>query len=407
MNRFALIYMLICIAKLGFSQTDFRKGYVITNAGDTLFGLVDYREKTKAYRSCDFKTSKSQNAITYDPANIIGYGFENDKFFQSREISIINQPAQIVFLEVIVRGLVSLYRFDDAYFVEKGNSGLQQLTNEAKDVFIDGKRVLKNTNQHIVTINMLVFDCAEIRERVQKIRLEERALSKLIEDYNQCKGEPSVTFKAEKPWTKVVIGMTGGSNISQLNFEDIPGYKHLVGDFEVSKSPMIGVSFDILSPRLSERISFHGDLLYLISKYYSHTLYNSGFSIERNYVTIELQQLKVPIGIRYTFPERKFTPYFNAGVSGTIHLSSNSRWVRELESNSVVNTYVNDALVIKNKQLGLWGGCGVLKSINDKLNSFFELRYEQTDGIVQSPVDLLGFNSKISNFQVLIGIRIK
>jgi hypothetical protein len=407
MKRLIILITLICIAEFSFSQTDYRKGYVITNSYDTLYGLVDYRENDKAYVSCDFKVSKGQNTIAYEPGSIIGYGFENDKFFQSKEISIRNQPSQVVFLEVIVRGFVSLYKFEDTYFIEKGNNGLQQLINETNEVVVKGRRVLKNTNQHISTINMLVFDCAEIRTRVQKLRLSEKELTNLIEDYNRCKGESSVSFKAKKPWTKAIIGVTGGLNASQLNFKTNLGNEHLAGVFERSKSPMIGVSLDILSPRLSERISFHGHLLYLTSRYYNYTLYTTSSSVARNYVTIELQQLKVPIGIRYTFPKREFTPYFNAGISSTIHLSSNSKWVQELESNSVVNTNENEALTIKNKQFGLWGGCGVLKSVNNKLNAFLELRYEQTDGIEPFAVDSKGLNSKISNFQILIGIRTK
>lgn len=407
MKRLILLIILICTAEFGFSQTDYRKGYVITNASDTIFGLVDYREKVKAYKSCDFKVSKGQNATNYEPGSIIGYGFENDKFFQSREISIKNQSSQVVFLEVIVRGLISLYKFEDTYFIEKGNDGLQQLINETKEVFVDGKKVLKNTNQHIGTINMLVFDCVEIWTKVQKTRLDEKSLANLIEDYNRCKGVPSITFKAKKPWTKVMVGVTGGFNVSRLNFETNPGYEHLAGNFEVSKSPMIGVSLDILSPRLSERISFHGDLIYLSSKYYNYSLYNSSSSVERNYVTIDLQQFKVPIGIRYTFPKRNFTPYFNIGISSSFHLGSNSKWVQEVESNNVVNTNENEALTIKSKQLGLWGGCGVSKSINNKLNAFIELRYEQTDGITPFSVDSQGLNSKISNLQIFIGIRTK
>ncbi len=407
MKRLILLITFVCLSEFSFSQTDYRSGYVVTNANDTLFGLVDYREKAKAYKSCDYKVSKGQNTVTYKPGNIIGYGFENDKFFQSREIVIKNQPSQIVFLEVIVRGFISLYKYEGTYFIEKNNDGLQQLISETKEVFIEGEGLFKNTNQHIGTLNMLLFDCAEIRTRVQKIKLEEKSLTKLIEDYNRCKGKSSNTFKAKRPWTKAIVGLTVGLNVSQLKFDTNPGYEHLTGDFEVSKSPMVGVSFDILSPRLSERISFHGDFLYLTSKYYNYTLYNSSSSVERNYVTLELQQLKVPIGIRYIFPKREFTPYFNAGISSTIHLSSNSKWVQEVESNSVVNTNENEALTIKNKQFGLWGGCGVLKSINNKLNAFLELRYEQTDGVVPFSVDSQELSSKISNFQILIGIRTK
>jgi Outer membrane protein beta-barrel domain len=408
MKKLILLITVICITEFSFSQTNYRNGYVITNARDTLFGLVDYREGAKAYKSCDFKIAKGQSTITYEPGNIIGYGFENDKFFQSKEISIKDQPPKVVFLEVIVMGLVSLYKFEDTYFIEKDNNGLQQLLNETKEVYVDGKRVLKSTNQHIGTINMLVYDCAEIKTKVQKIRLDEKTLTNLVEDYNRCKGEASITFKDKKPWTKAIVGMTGGINISQLNFNLNQGYEHLAGDFEVSKSPMIGVSLDILSPRLSERISFHGDLLYLTSKYYNYNLFNISSYTETNYITIELQQLKIPIGFRYTFPKRNITPYFSIGISSTIHLSSNSKWIQEVESNGVVETYSNEALPIKENQLGLWGGCGVLKSISNKLNVFVELRYEQTDGVALNQINTQAdLQSKITNFQILIGIRTK
>jgi hypothetical protein len=408
MKKLILFLIPIFIAEFSFSQTDYRKGYVITNARDTLFGLVDYREGVKAYKSCDFKKLKEQNTITYEPSSIIGYGFENDKIFQSKEISIKDQPSRLVFFEVIVSGLVSLYKFEETYYVGKSDSDLQLLSNEIKEAFIDGRTVLKRTNQYIGTLNIFLFDCAEIRTKLQKVRLMGKELTNLIEDYNRCQGVPSITFKAKKPWTKLVVGVEGGLNISQLNFSTYPGYDHLAGVFEVSKSAMIGISLDVLSPRFSERISLHGDFLYLTSKYYNYSLFDNGFSAKRDYVTIELQQLKIPIGFRYTFPRRNFTPYLNIGISSTIHLSSNSKWIQEVEANSIVKTYNNEALSIKENQLGLWGGLGILKSINNKLNGFFELRYEKTDGISHNSFDIQAdLKSKITNFQVIIGISTK
>ncbi|MCZ8216106.1 MAG: outer membrane beta-barrel protein, partial [Cyclobacteriaceae bacterium] len=201
---------------------------------------------------------------------------------------------------------------------------------------------------------------------------------------------------------------TGGLNVAQLEFETEPFYQHLTGNFEVSRSPVVGVSFDILSPRLSERFSFHGDLLYVTSKYYSYTSYYDLYYNEINYVTIELEQLKVPIGFRYAFPKRAFSPYLNAGISSTIHLSSNSNWVQEVESiGGVVNIYEKEALTMRNNQFGLWGGFGIVKSIHNKFNAFFELRYEQTDGILPFSFGLQEYSSQISNFQILIGVRSK
>jgi hypothetical protein len=405
MKSVTLLTIAIFLAEFSFSQTDFRKGYIINNQRDTLFGLVDYRVGVKTHKSCAFKKSEGQSTVTYEPNDIIGYGFNNDKVFLSREIAINDEMPEVVFLEVIVSGPVSLYNFKGTYFLEQDNNGLHELINKQKQIYVNGKMVLQNTNQYIGTINMLVFDCAEIRSRVQKIRLNEKALTNLIEDYNRCKGESSITFKAKKPWTKAIIGIIGGLSISHINFEVNPAYEHLAGDFEVSKSATIGASLDILSPRLNERISFHGELLYLAPKYHNYTLYNRPSSVERNYVTIELKQLKVPIGLRYTLSKRDFTPYFNLGISGTIHVSSNPKWVQEVESNGVVSTTENKALETKDKQFGVWVGLGVLKSINRNLNAFCELRYEQSNGITPYSDLPQALASKIANLQIFIGIR--
>jgi hypothetical protein len=405
MRNLILLLIAICTAQFGFSQSDYRKGYVITNAGDTLFGLVDYREGAKAYKLCDFKSSENHDAVTYEPGTVAGYGFENDKFFQSREFSAKDQPSKIVFFEVIVRGLVSLYRFEQAYFIEKNGSGLQQLINETKEIEVDGKRVVKHTNQHIGIMSIVFFDCDEIRSEVQTVKLTERSLTNLVEHYNRCQGGSSTTFKVNKPWTKFMIGLSGGLNISQLNFETV--YRHLAGNFETSKSPMAGISLDILSPKLNERISFHTEIIYLTSKYYSYSLNENAYYTIRDYVSIELQQLKIPVGFRYSFPMKSVSPYFNVGISSTIHLSSHSVWIQELESGGRVTTDNYEALTIKKNQFGIWGGVGISKSVSRKLAAFTELRYEQTDGISQNSIPQAVAPSEVSNFQIIIGIRTK
>lgn len=401
------IIILICTSEFSFCQSDYRSGFVITQNGDTLSGLVNYREKAKAFRSCDFKISAEQTETTYTPDQIKGYGFVDDKFFQSREVSIKDQPVQTVFIEVLVRGTLTLYKFEDVYFVEKGDEGLQQLINETKELYVDGKRVLKSTNDYVRTLNMLVFDCEKLRGKVENVTLGEKRLTNLVEDYNQCKGTSSTTFKAKKPWIKAAIGITGGLEVSNINFERyLGGYKYLQSDFEVSRSPVMGVSFDLFYPRLHERISLHGDLLYTSAAYDGFSQYSPhSNSTESNFVTIELQQVKFPIGLRYTFPARKLTPYITAAMSNVFHLSTETKWVQVVESGSYVNRYEFEFFKIRNRQFGFSGGLGISKSISSKLDTYMELRYEQTNGIV--PFSMMGLGSKITNFQVLIGIRTK
>jgi hypothetical protein len=410
-SRLLLIILVASIATVGFSQTDFRKGYIITNSLDTLFGLVDYREGAKAYRSCDFKEGKGQDIITYSPAEIIGYGFINNKFFESGEILAVNRILKSVFLEVIVKGEVSLYRYEGTYYVEKKDDEiLQPLYNKQTVEFVDGRRVLKSSNRHISTLNIMLFDCIEMRPRLQRVKLMERDLANLIEEYNRCKGSPVIVYKARKPWVKSTFGVVGGVQASSLEFNtEASGHDHLVGSFHGSKSPVAGLSVTVSSPRLSERLAFHGDLIYLSSRYYHFSLFENNLSIKRNYVTIEIEQLKVPISARYTFPERKFTPYFDLGISSTFHLAARSTWVQEVESNQVVETFRNEALSISDNQFGVWGSFGVSKSLYlGRISTFIELRYEQTDGISQKYVGSQSrVNSTIQNYQVIFGFRTK
>lgn len=405
MKRLIFLLATLCANHFVYSQSDFRNGYIVTTSGDTLAGLVDYRESSRPYHSVDFKKSENENSVTYHPDGLSGYGFVNDKYFQSREISLRNQESKIVFLEVIVRGMATLYRFEDIYLVGKGDDKPQQLFNESREILVKGRQMIMNGNQHIGILNILLNDCAEIRNQIQRVGLTQRELTKLIESYNRCMGGTSITFKQKKKWYTIAIGIGGGINISKLKFgADID--PHLAGTFDVSTSPIAGISLNLLSPRISERISFHLEVLYTKSKYYRYSTFKREYSSEINYVTIDTEELKIPLGFRYTFPERIITPYFNLGVSSTIHLSSGSIWIKELETQNGVNTYKDEALRMKDNQVGMWLGAGALKSINKKLSAFLELRYETTNGVSEDPfVQQPVRSSSVGNVQVIIGIR--
>lgn len=413
MKKLVLLTMAICLADISLSQTGYREGYVVTSAGDTLHGLVDYREDSKAYKSCNFKESKDQNTITYDPTSIVGYGFVKSKFFESREVSMKDQSPEHVFLEVIIKGLASLNKYEETFFLEKDGS-VHPLVNESKEVYVDGKPLLMSTNQYIGTLNMLLYDCPDLKASIQKIRLTDKSLSNLVEAYNKCKGVPVLKGKQggpstqtlytdKKPWAKAIIGITVGLNLSQIDFDNTINHEHLVGPFEISGAPLASFSLDLLSPKLSDRISIHSEFQYYFPSNYR---YNGRTYGRPDVVTIEIQQYKIQAGIRYVFSKMNPSPYVNIGLSGTT-ISSNSSWTKDLYN--LQGQYLGEArysneevLSIKN-HYGVWGGFGILMVLNNKLNSSLELRYEQTNGLsaVSTP------NSTISNFQIAFGLRTK
>lgn len=419
MKKTLLLLIALTGTQIIFSQNDFRRGFIITNQKDTVFGLVNYREGLKSYQSCDFKEAGTQNTISYSPENIPGYGYTNNKYFESRNIEIDSNNSKVVFLEVIVKGLVSLYKFQNTFFIEKENSGFYKLTNETKEKIVDGAKYLKQSNKYLGILQMLLFDCSEISSKVDKSELNERSLTTLVIEYNKCKNADFKTYKVGKSWVKFIPGIVVGINDSKLGFTTKPSTnEHLVGKFERSVSPEVGFSIDILSPRINERIAFHVEATYFRSEYYLFNITENDYTINRNYVTINSQDLNIPIGLRYTFPEKRFTPYFNFGISNTFHIKSSSYWILEAQTKNVVYTFNNtyhvvntseqEALKMKFNEVGFWTGAGVMKSITSKISCFLEIRYEHTDGIVDRIAgNLTNLNSKISNFQVTCGIRTK
>ena len=223
MKKLILLIIALCLAKLSFAQNDFREGYIISNAGDTLFGFVDYTEARQMYRVCHFKKTDDQNVMTYKPGQITGFGLSDNLFFESKEVKDENQEEQRVFAEVKVKGIVSLFRFDYEYYVEKNNGGLQRLSNENQKIYVNGKTMMHRTNQHVSVLSTLLFDCVELRQRVQNVSLAEKQLIKLVEDYNKCTGKASITYGASEPRVKVRVGIAGGINISNIKFSNADG----------------------------------------------------------------------------------------------------------------------------------------------------------------------------------------
>lgn len=404
MKKLLLIFFTAVVTSTVSAQSDFRHGYVIMHSQDTVHGLVDYREGLRKYHTCDFKTSDAAAVVQYTAAEIKGYHFVNDKFFVSKSIKSHADTVAIVFVEVIVRGRISLYRYDKDFFVSKDESPLHKLTNERYETVINGDRVITSSNRYIGVLNHLMADCRNVKSRIARTDLFERPLTEVVQAYNTCMAAPTVTFKSKLPYAKATLGLVGGAGVSALSFQD-PHQQYLQGEFEQSIAPVGGVSVDIFSPRVNQRLSFHAELLYGHDTYVSFFFLRERHYTHRHYVKIDAETLQLPLGIRYHFPEREFTPFFNAGVTSHYHVSRTTSWTWERQTDDVIQTYEDPAVRIGRHQLGLWGGAGVSKKISSAYDLYIEARYSRTlDGVVANE-SLQHAHPSISSFQILLGIR--
>lgn len=395
---------MLCFIQNINSQRDFRKGFVITNKKDTLKGFIDYREGSKKFSFCDFKQTENSAIITYLPYQIKGYGIFNNSYFESKEISTVNNSIEKVFIEILVRGKATLYKLREAFFIGKYDTIFKKLYNRQKVVTVDRKKYKRNTNRYIGILKYLLSDCSKLKGKISKILLSEKSLTKLIENYNACSNEPSMSFKEKKRWFKMHFGLFLGVNTSSMSIKpDLPtGLSNFSGNFSNENSIMPGFFMNLSSPRLNERISFYTEVAFLNTTYQAFDVFNYGANTERNDISISLKQIKIPIGFRYTFPVKMITPYFTVGISNTITDVSNTSWVIEREKYNIVETSDGIPFELNSTRFGYWLGFGVKRSLVDKLNGFIEVKYEYSSGTTY--VSGLPTTYNIPNIQFLIGL---
>jgi hypothetical protein len=383
------------------AQTDFRKGFMITHERDTVFGLANFYDGIKAYDVCQFKRTDNEESKTYSPSDIVGYGFVGDRKYASKKI-VQKEDSATFFLQVLAYGRITLYRYRETFWVEKEGSKLTELRDDMVDRVVDGQRYSSHSNEHVATLNMLMADCDKVRKSIQKIPLYQRQLVELVEAYNEC-WKVEVKDRVQKPWIKLIPGISGGVVQSTIDVNDLDV---ILGDDvvqgEKSVSSMFGVSLDVSVPRVSERFLFTTSLLYTSSQYYLTSELKRSY---QQYIVIDIDALKLPFGIRYTFAPRLITPYLNAGFATIFHFDTSSSWTTESTVNNVVETFIRDPLPLKSTQLGYWAGIGFLTRLGKKFDAVVEFRYERTDGVVHMLSYVREYSSHVNNLQVLFGLR--
>ncbi|HUW07656.1 MAG TPA: hypothetical protein VMW01_15515 [Williamwhitmania sp.] len=223
-RRGLLILGFVFITGILAAQKNFRPGYVIKAAGDTLIGEIDYRGDLLMGKICGFKTNAAADEVTYTPADIVGYRFNDGKYYVSKEVN-----GKMVFVEYLVKGYLNLYylRDDngDHYFLRKGDTDLVEIPYEEGIRVKDGKEYFYKSTKHIGVLNYFTQEVPELQSRIASMRtLDHDNLKKLVENYNNKVGKDQacIVFEKVRPSLKVELEVLGGvaSYTSDLNLSN-------------------------------------------------------------------------------------------------------------------------------------------------------------------------------------------
>lgn len=287
------------------AQTDFRPGYIIQNAGDTVYGEIDYRGDLLMSSLCRFKDADN-TIYEYSPTDIAAFRFIDSKYFVSREVN-----HKKVFLEYLIKGEVNMYymRDDmgDHYYVDKEDVRLTKIPYTEGIKYIDGKQLLHESTIHVGLLNVFMQDAPGFQSRIEKIRKPtHQSLIQLAEDYHHavCEDEDCIIYEKRLPLLKISI--TPFAGLTKYN-----------GNDQFARE--LGGYLSLWVPRASEKLFFKTGVGF-------HSLSENGDKVN---------VIRIPFHIQYIFSAYRVQPNISAGASFLSFKADNNGFAGHTSSFSV------------------------------------------------------------------------
>lgn len=191
MRSATLLFLLLCLCPV-YGQSGYQGGFLLTTSLDTVRGLIQFQGKISAPSSCQFRSTKHAAAKEVHPGTVHGFCLDNGSYYYSRAIG----GTENVFLEVLVKGYMNLFRFGSIYYVEKGDSVIFELSNDLEIMSVDGQRK-QTTRNYSRMLALLMADCPDAGKNAADTPLKVKPLVRLVTSYNQCRGSRSELFRVK------------------------------------------------------------------------------------------------------------------------------------------------------------------------------------------------------------------
>ncbi|MBN1185568.1 MAG: PorT family protein [Bacteroidales bacterium] len=355
-KRLTLISALFLITGGIFAQNS----YIATDSSSVSgIRLVPGSERDNA-QFC--KVIRGQNIVKYGPEELTEYGLNNGRVYIAKEILINNSP-RLVFLERVARGNTTLYYYRgeniQTYFLEKSGSPLKALDKKAPD-----GSSFKNE------LATYTADCDQVKDASKLVSYSKKSMKRFISNYNNC---------VLKPFPTLRFGATAGIELTQLTpgSQIYEGYYAGMIDYKYDAGGTFGLLVDV--PIMASYFSFHTEVLF--SKY-KCSYYQVISGVDDTELKIDATGLKIPVLLRYTWPNNVLRPFLNAGVFYNFNITN------EYTLSEIIKSPGNNETVVlesdglhSDSYFGFTGGCGVEYAASKFASVFAEARYSYGLGL--------------------------
>lgn len=413
------LFLFLFVQVLGFGQRIFRDGYVVKNNGDTLNGLVQFEAKQKGISECFFKRFDIANVVMYTPDMLKGFGYKKGNNYESFNIN-----SELVFLECLVKGSVSLYSDGKRLLLHTMSDGFVVLKNN--EVFrVDGTNIttisgyLMQINGNLSNVNIPKEITAAEADIVPIVVDLNSNISSNYKVYNrkyddEMFAEATMLTGANMISYGVisVLSFSSSKLISQSSnyFENISDFKYSRKDFS------FGLFYNYKLSRMSNNLSFQSEIHFQKQNNYFYCTISRVNPIQtyRMDLFADNNLFRIPIFIKYSYHKINSESFFNFGLVVNYSITNYSKGTLESESSSQVYQHGSDDFEnkVKNANLSIYTGVGLKYYILKNKYLVFEGRYEIGKGnkysfdfnYIFAPKFELAQNT--SSFHLVIGLGI-
>ncbi|MEN8227653.1 MAG: hypothetical protein ABFS38_05820 [Bacteroidota bacterium] len=280
-----------------------------------------------------------------------------------------------------MNGIADLFYFrnedTDLYLLENEGGEMLALTNDEKQVYVNGTAKIQSSNRYIRLLKATFSDCMEIQPTIDQAVLNHRSLISITSDYHDyvCEGEKCIVYTKEVSKIRLKLGPVIGFSSSSLQMKGGEPFESFI--FSRSNSPTFGVLLDLTSYRMNERLSFQ--LGAEISSNYFHS------SFEKQIVTdvvvdyyetkLDAKSLLIVAGPKYAIPKGRVKPTFGGGLMFHKFIQPDFSYVLEKMIGDDVFTYDLVGDPVTNWFFGIKCRFVVLREDNN-IEQFYETTHQ-------------------------------
>jgi len=399
------------------AQENYLPGSIVTLAGDTVKGMLDYRNWNANPEKISFRPNSESTTRQYTQNDILAFLVAND-IYRSVTVEVEMSPHKTkdlqygsqfqlqtkrLFLRALFDHAKGLYIYhapdDKELFFLKQDSTFTLLLHKKYLKELSGSNVAAQNNKYLGQLASYLQDCPSIQSKLKTTKYTKISLEKLFSYYYSCIGEAETKEKNDEH-VQAELGLVAGAMVTSLKFSGGSASPYLASThYSTSFNFIGGVSLNLVAPRNNRKWSIYNELVYgsfHVNGTYTdienpnwYTTYNTEFG----YSFVKLNNM-----VRYRFPVKNFFIFINGGIFNAFGFSDTNykKTLSVLYSSSREAEGEAISGGIRKYEFGFILGMGAQWN-----NLTLEMRGESGNGVSQIP-ELSSHTTKV---HIVLGYR--